>query len=557
MRSNWCTRALFVLLGLASPRAWAGTLALDGGLEYRSLSNSTPSYTGREDVFAERLEAAWRDVMMRRAIGTYHLGFSLEHRDTWNVRRTRSWDWGYDAGVDIWERGFVPITIWANRQYLTLTPAGFPGERVKSENYGFNGALTAPGLPTMRVRAYRNDHDSETAGRTKHRDTRDIAAGISHLAGGLMVLGDLQHRQQRSDPEQLLQLSQLGRMLINYRLDKDATVYASAFSRRYDIQHGGERVRIGTQSAQAMGHFVPAPDWRGSTQASMQQTTQQDSVMGDWALDQRFAWAPGEHLHTAANLGFDSAWQHDAGERSAFYGEHLILDHSWDDKVGKVDYRFDFQHGVAYITDTTLGSGVQAGARLGADAAMPLVGRALTAFSAAQAGSQWDTSPRDIDTTNLDARMGIEAQPKNGLRAMIVGEQQAIWQRSQDEGNSSRTELLGEFEESLNRLLGATYVARVGRHALDETTIFYVSQSVRLNSAPTDTTSLTLDYRHESFSTGTETNIYDRIESAANQKAGEFRFSARYAWRKGRGAIDDRTESVLWLELARGAQWAF
>lgn len=552
-----------MLLPLASVAAALGqdvtALALEGTAAYRGYTQRTPWSRSVEHLLEERLYAAVDSYLVERALAAWHVGFALDHTRTWGSGADAGiLGYEYDARLDFWEDGTLPIELFAGRQIANSAVTGYPGFRTQSEVFGYSGALRPVSLPQIRSTGYVQNRDSWGGLGREQRRTSVIDGEVSHNDNRLVAVADVAYRE---DSE--LITAQERRLtdadvFANYHLEPTMWVTARGRARQHVSRVGGDVVGVENLQSSASLSWQPRDRLGGMSSVSANRaSTGPGTFTADANLSQRLNYRFGDHLYLSSQGGLSQSQLETVDEQAVFVGEFANHRTGWiqDHRAG--GYRLEHQVGVAALHELGVGWGAQSGTIGNGWAYFQVPGTPLQVTGGVSGGRQWDSSPRDLDYVSWGWEAGIHVLQSHGPSVLVALREDAIDQLSAEEGDSDRFALQSSMGWRLTRDLQLKYGLGAHRDLLDDE---FSSGFTHTGSAgvalPASLHAGALYQYSVGNSSALSSLVSHRIDGSVEQQTGIVAVRGRVTWIHLQGRVPTSSEAVFWVEVSRRLGWA-
>lgn len=550
-------------IGLASSllpgsvRASERELSLEAAGLWRGYAFESDWTSRQEHLFQESVRAGYRSFIVDQAFASYNVGLTLGMADRFeSSRRDRFYQLDYDAGVDIWKDGIVPVTLYAQRSTLDASQDAVPYERALRQTLGYTAAFVPKEGPRVRTRGYVSDFGIDASDGTHFERRWDVAGDVSHYGERLSGRATLEHQAVLGDITGQDRVVDSARVDADYHVVEDVDVQVHGLSSGYQFGDGDDAFRMATENANTFVRWTPTKKLLGTVSAQASRNDYDGSSTSSTRLETAFGVSSPEPWGLVGTAGVERSSYGTDGDVHTFTGEFLDARalHHYEGVHGEL--LVDTTGGIAYFEETGVGGGMQEGCEGRVLASRSLAGNLFRLSGGGRLGRQWDSSPRGMDYARLGWEASAEARPAPGLSLLAYADRLTVVQYTLDEGDSDRFELYGVLRYAPIRHLQLEYGVTQTRQELDASWGSALGQSVRGTAYLTDALSLSLDGHRFVYDDDRGSPWWwTRGATELRYRTGLTMVSVRLAAEAMDGDTAETTSLYGFVELRRGWRW--
>ncbi len=514
--------------------------------------------TYKQQILEESIRAQYSAWIVERSMASYYVGLTLGRTDDiTDYGRDTTYSFDYDAGIDFWEGGLLPISLYAQRQTRNLAHEAVPSDSVTSQTFGFNADLVPQDLPRVHTRGYLSETYSESLGEQSYMRQWDLSGDVSRYTGRLNAKASVDRYGVAGDASSLERMVDTIRMYADYRLFDDMTAVARGWSRRYVTNSGGTPLVVESQESDSLIRWTPGDDLVGTVFTQFDKTAYDGMSTGESLIGASFGRPNNNKLSTLLSAGYETSSYDDGDGIREFSGEYLTGELRRRYEGRSWGYLLESQLGSAYYTQIDVGSGPQLGAEARFLLSRYLLKRLFRFQGGGTYGQQYDESPLDLDYRRYGWEAGLESRQMAGLSIYLRADESVIQQLSIDEGNSDRFNLNGVARYAISRNLSMSYVINMNRQILDDDYSASTGQSFQTTLRLGQTNLLNFNiHRYLYENDTTDPWHWTRFELQARHVQGSSDLQLRAAIDFNTGAIDESETRFIWFEYRRRWQWS-
>lgn len=536
---------LFALLpGVA--RAGGSHLTLGTAAGYEGVAYDAAWMDRTEHAFEEEVRVAWDSHIVSRTFARYHLGVALDNRtllDGGNVDNTLAWQ--YDARLDFWKKGTVPVTLFGARQVQNLGGGdGVPSFRATSDLAGFNAGFHPYRLPSVNTRGWWQAVETRSDDVVSRQSTAALSGAVSQSANAAVARAAVDWTRHAGPGDDQVRETRTGALNVDYRASDKVEIVGRGTSRSYSTSYGDVPLDIGTQDADAIVRFRLDKRTRGQAYVQQYRSVFADAGYGGLGTGVTASRDFDKGFRGQADAGVTYDVMDEATGTSRFAGEHLRLQGSQGAGGTWGGYEVVAAAGTAYFTELGEGGGLQNAGAVAANANKSLLGNYLRLNAGGEVRRQWDASPQNLDFLGWGWQAGVSTRQMFGLTLSAQANQTIVDQLSQEEGDSDRIRVYGIASHGVRSSLKTTYTFAVERARLDEESSQSVGHTARVDAKVSQYFNVAgMLYQSSWASSAYEPWSWWRAEALAAFVTHKFVLEGRvsYDWAGGQGTAERGT----------------
>lgn len=559
-RRGACALGLALALVGGTARAGGETVGLEARGAYHGYGFDSDWSRYREHLFEESLRAEYSAFLIERTIASYNLGLTLGRADylteNANLRYLRV---DYDAFVDIWHDGLLPLKLYARRTTFDLGQDAAPAQHLVSQVMGYSAALVPREGPRLRSQGYLQDTRSESVDQTAFQRRWDLSGDVTHSSDRLSSRASVEREALLGDMVGQQRVVDTARVDATYDVLDTLSVSTQASSRGYLLMNTGEEYRAQADQASTHMRWTPSLRTLGTLSTQLSRRDYAGNRTSSERVAASFGIPSGERWSVMGTTGVESSSYEDADSDGphAFLGEYAnaLVVRQVEGPHGSL--RLEGNGGLAYFQEEEVGGGLQQGIAGRALATRTIAGPMFRLVGGGRLARQWDASPRDLDLSIWGWEAALEGRPAARLSFYVQADQLVTRQLSQEEGDSDRYTLYGTLRYALLRDLALEYGVSQHRVDLDGAYSGTLGHSLR--------TRVDLG-RGATWSLSGYRYLYDNDQGAPwwwTRGESELRFERGLTTLLGRATIDldsgntaESTATSAYVELRRRWRWA-
>ena len=540
-----------MLLAALVGSSWGADVQLGALGGYRGTFDRVGAQAFEEHFFEQSLRAQIDAALVDRALAAWHVGFALDHTLTLGPDRTRVLGYQYDAAVQLWEDGDLPLRLFAARQTTTAERSLIPGFQVSSDTYGYEAGIRPPGLPRIESLGVFQRRRTANLGQIVDERSSVISGHLMHNDNRLLAIAGIEQRRNEDRVADDRRDISEADAFVEYRLDQANSLVARARARRYASNVADASFLLDTFTSDA--RFTTRPNRRliGNTFYRITEQAGPDHRSGNGSVGTAWTWYPTETLSGVAQAGIGNTWLGDDG----FLGQYANVSANYATWQPTGGYQLFAQTGVASVMDDSDG-GVQGGA--GGGGVVRRVVGPLQAAVGADVGRQLDSSDRAQSFVRYGWLAEVSTQRVAGLQLQLQLTQGVIDQRLVEEGDSDRFLATGLVAFRPEGRLDVVYGLNVYRDVLDEVASSGTSHAVTARIVASERLQLLGLYQYAvANATDLDALWSHRVDSTVQCRLPFATASGRLSHLLSGGRVTPARNTIVWVELARDFQWRF